>query len=190
MFTGIIEEQGRLAARDAARYRFAASVVLDDAKIGDSIAVNGTCLTVVERGDDWWEADVTPETASRTALGALAVGALVNLERPMRAADRLGGHIVLGHVDAVGEVVTPAPDLRVRIPSDLTRYCVEKGSIAVDGVSLTIFDVDEDSFAVAIIPHTAAVTSLGLATPGTLVNIEIDVTAKHVEKLLAPYLPR
>jgi riboflavin synthase len=113
----------------------------------------------------------------------------VNLERPVRMVDRLGGHQVLGHVDAVGEIVAPAPDLRVRIPASLLRYCVEKGSIAVDGISLTIFDVDDDSFAVAVIPHTAAVTTLGTKGAGAAVNIEVDVMAKHVEKLLQAYVP-
>jgi riboflavin synthase len=189
VFTGIVEELGHFVGRDGDRYRFAASMVLDAAALGDSIAVNGTCLTLVDQGDGWWVADVSDETAARTNLGALAAGDPVNLERPVRMADRLGGHQVLGHVDAVGEIVTPAPDLRVRIPAPLMRYCVEKGSIAVDGISLTIFDLDDDSFAVAVIPHTAAVTTLGSKGSGALVNIEVDVMAKHVEKLLQAYAP-
>jgi riboflavin synthase len=119
----------------------------------------------------------------------LAPGDPVNLERPVRMADRLGGHVVLGHVDAVGEIVAPAPDLRVRIPRHLMRYCVEKGSIAVDGISLTIFDLDDETFAVAVIPHTAAVTTLGTKAAGAPVNIEVDVMAKHVEKLVSAHLP-
>jgi riboflavin synthase len=189
MFTGIVEELGRFQRRDGDRYRFAATTVLDGAGLGDSIAVNGTCLTLVEQGAGWWVADVSDETARRTNLGALTPGDPVNLERPVRMADRLGGHVVLGHVDTVGEVVAPAPDLRVRVPADLMRYCVEKGSIAVDGISLTIFDLDDDSFSVAVIPHTAAVTTLGSKGPGAVVNIEVDVMAKHVEKLLGAYLP-
>jgi riboflavin synthase len=189
VFTGIVEELGHFVDRDGDQYRFAASAVLQDASLGDSIAVNGTCLTLVDKGDGWWVADVSDETARRTNLGALAPGDRVNLERPVRMADRLGGHQVLGHVDAVGEIVAPAPDLRVRIPGPLMRYCVEKGSIAVDGISLTIFDLDDDSFAVAVIPHTAAVTTLGAKSAGAPVNIEVDVMAKHVEKLLQAYLP-
>lgn len=189
MFTGIVEGPGRFVDRDGARYRFAASAVLDGVALGDSIAVNGTCLTVVEYGDGWWVADVSAETAGRTNLGALAAGDPVNLERPVWMADRLGGHQVVGRVDTVGEIVAPAPDLRVRIPAELMRYCVEKGSIAVDGISLTIFDLDDDSFAVAVIPHTAAVTTLGTKGAGAPVNIEVDVMAKHVEKLLGAYLP-
>ena len=189
MFTGIVEELGRFERRDRDRYRFAASKVLDGAKLGDSIAVNGCCLTLVEQGPGWWAADISDETASRSNLGDLKPGDPVNLERPVRVEDRLGGHIVLGHVDGVGEVVAPAPDLRVRIGTDLLRYCVEKGSIAVDGISLTIFDLDDDSFRVAVIPHTSAVTTLGSRAAGDRVNIEVDVVAKHVERLLAGHLP-
>jgi riboflavin synthase len=189
MFTGIVEELGRFEGRDGDRYRFAASTVLEGAERGDSIAVNGTCLTLIEQGDGAWVADVSNETAARTNLGALAPGDPVNLERPVRMQDRLGGHVVLGHVDAVGRVLAPAPDLRVQIPTELMRYCVEKGSIAVDGISLTIFDLDDESFSVAVIPHTAAVTTLGSKGAGAPVNIEVDVMAKHVEKLLHAHLP-
>jgi riboflavin synthase len=189
MFTGIVEELGRFEGSDGARYRFAAATVLDGAQLGDSIAVNGTCLTLVDQGDGSWVADVSDETAARTNLGALVVGDPVNFERPVRMQDRLGGHVVLGHVDAVGRVVAPAPDLRVQIPAQLMRYCVEKGSIAVDGISLTIFDLDDDSFRVAVIPHTAAVTTLGSKGQGAPVNIEVDVMAKHLEKLLQAHLP-
>src|SRR5436190_16261188 len=129
MFTGIVEELGSVAARDGARLRIAATKVLDGAAIGDSTAVNGCCLTVVALGDGWWEADVSDETLCRTTLGALDVGDAVNLERPVRVSDRLGGHVVQGHVDAVGEVVAAAPGLRVRMPQDLMRYVIEKGSI-------------------------------------------------------------
>jgi len=189
MFTGIVEELGHFVGRDGDRYRFAASAVLHGAVLGDSIAVNGTCLTLVDQDDESWVADVSDETAARTNLGTLAPGDRVNFERPVRMQDRLGGHVVLGHVDAVGEVVAPAPDLRVKVPAALMRYCVEKGSIAVDGISLTIFDLDDESFRVAVIPHTAAVTTLGAKGPGAPVNIEVDVMAKHVEKLLQGHLP-
>lgn len=187
MFTGLVEELGTVARREGPRLRIAAVAVVADAAIGDSIAVNGTCLTVVARGEDWWEADVVEETFSRTALGTLAPGDPVNLERPVRLADRLGGHLVQGHVDGVGRVVTPAPDLRVTVPHDLLRYVVEKGSITIDGVSLTVAAVHDDGLSVAVIPHTAEVTTLGRRGPGDPVNLEVDVTAKHVERLLAWY---
>ena len=187
MFTGIVEESGRVVDRNGARLRIGASQVLDDVSVGASIAVNGCCLTVVAFGDDWWDADVSDETFSRTSLGSLAPGDPVNLERPVRPVDRLGGHIVQGHVDAVGEVVDPVPDLRVRLAPDLLRYVVEKGSITVDGVSLTVVDVLPDGFTVAVIPHTAAVTTLGARRPGDPVNLEVDVMAKYAERLLAPF---
>jgi riboflavin synthase len=186
MFTGIVEERGEVAARDGARLRVRAQEVLEGVALGDSIAVNGCCLTVVGFGDDWWDADVSDETYARTSLGSLAPGEPVNLERPVRPVDRLGGHIVQGHVDAVGTIVRPVPDLRVRMPSDLLRYVVEKGSITVDGVSLTVVDVLPDGFSVAVIPHTAEVTTLGVRRPGDLVNLEVDVVAKYVERLLVP----
>ena len=188
MFTGIVEELGSFVGQQGERYRFAARTVLADARLGDSIAVNGCCLTLVAQGDGWWEADASAETLQRTNLGALRAGEPVNLERPLRLQDRLGGHLVQGHVDAVGTVVTPAPDLAVTIPTDLRRYCVEKGSIAVDGVSLTIVEVRDDAVTFAVIPHTAEVTTLGRKGPGAPVNLEADVMAKHVEQLLTPYL--
>ncbi len=187
MFTGIVEELGSVASREGPKLRIDAALVTSDAGIGDSIAVNGTCLTVVALGDGWWEADVVDETYSRTALGDLAPGDPVNLERPVRVSDRLGGHLVQGHVDGVGRVVTPAPDLRVTVPSDLLRYVVEKGSITIDGVSLTVAAVHDDGLSVAIIPHTAEVTTLGRRGRGDAVNLEVDVTAKHVERLLDWY---
>jgi len=187
MFTGIVEESGRVVGRDGARLRIGASQVLDDVSIGASIAVNGCCLTVVAFGDGWWDADVSDETFSRTSLGSLAPGDPVNLERPVRPVDRLGGHIVQGHVDAVGEIVEPVPDLRVRLAPELLRYIVEKGSITVDGVSLTVVDVLPDGFTVAVIPHTAEVTTLGARRPGDPVNLEVDVMAKYAERLLAPF---
>lgn len=187
MFTGIVEELGTVARREGQKLRIDADVVTSDAGIGDSIAVNGTCLTVVALGDGWWEADVVDETYSRTSLGGLEAGHPVNLERPVRVSDRLGGHLVQGHVDGVGHVVTPAPDLRITVPQDLLRYVVEKGSITIDGVSLTVAAVHDDGLSVAIIPHTAEVTTLGRRGPGDAVNLEVDVTAKHVERLLDWY---
>ena len=167
-----------------------ARVVTEDAEIGGSIAVNGVCLTVVAADADGWEADVVAETLARSALGVLAPGDPVNLERPVRLADRLGGHLVQGHVDAVGEVVVPAPDLRVAVPAqDGLRYLVPKGSVAVDGVSLTVVDVDRRGFGVAVIPHTAEVTTLGRRRPGDPVNLEFDVIAKYVERLLGQWGP-
>lgn len=188
MFTGIVEELGRLESLDNGRLRIAATDVLDDVALGESIAVNGCCLTVVAFGEDWWEADVSDETISRTSLAMVQPGDDINLERAVKASDRLGGHIVQGHVDAVGEVVEPVPDLRVRVPAALTRYLVEKGSVTVDGVSLTVVDALDDGFTVAIIPHTADVTTLGAKRPGDLVNLEVDVMAKYVERLVSAYL--
>jgi riboflavin synthase len=185
MFTGIVEEMGEVEALDGGRLRLAARKVLDDAHVGDSIAVDGCCVTVIRMGAGWWEADLSDETLRRTTLGDRRPGDRVNLERPVRVQDRLGGHIVQGHVDGVGEVVTPAPDLRVRMPHDLLRYVVEKGSVTVDGVSLTVVDVLDDGFTVAVIPHTCEVTTLGLRQPGERVNLEVDVTVKYVERLLA-----
>lgn len=184
MFTGIVEELGRLERRDGRRFVFAAGVVTEDARVGDSIAVNGCCLTVVELGPGWWAADAVAETLGRTNLGLLEPGDAVNLERPVRPVDRLGGHLVQGHVDAVGEVVDAAPDLRVRVPDELLRYLVEKGSVTVDGCSLTVAEVLDDGFRVAIIPHTAEVTTLGRRRPGERVNVEVDMLAKYVEKLV------
>jgi riboflavin synthase len=184
MFTGIVEELGSIESIDGQRVRIAASIVTEDAKTGDSIAVDGCCVTVVDQGPGWWEADLSEETLKRGTIGDRAPGDPVNLERPVRLSDRLGGHIVQGHVDGVGEVVDSAPDLRVRMPGELLRYIVEKGSITVDGVSLTVVDVLDDGFTVAVIPHTMAVTTLGQRRRGDRVNLEVDVTVKYVERLL------
>ncbi len=184
VFTGIVEEKGTVISREGSKLRISATTVLEDSDLGASIAVNGCCLTLVASGPDWWEADVSDETYTRTNLGALRAGDPVNLERPMALGERFGGHIVLGHVDAVGEIVSPVPQLVVRLPSHLMRYIVEKGSITVDGISLTAFNLTDDTFEVAIIPHTAQVTTLGVRNPGDTVNIEMDVLAKHVERLL------
>lgn len=188
MFTGIVEELGTIKSIDGARLRIGATKVLEGVAMGDSTAVNGCCLTVVAWGDDWWEADVSDETFARTNLGSLAPGDAVNLERPVRLMDRLGGHVVQGHVDTVGTIVAPVPDLRIEMPADLTRYVVEKGSITVDGISLTVVDALEDGFTCAIIPHTSDVTTLGAKGAGDTVNLEVDMMAKYAEKLLAGHL--
>ena len=196
MFTGIVEELGTVASvtpvADGARIVIDATTVLADARIGDSIAANGCCLTVVELGDGRWAADAVTETLDRTALGRLAPGDRINLERPVRVDDRLGGHIVQGHVDGVGELVARdaladgSTRMRFAVPPALLRYVVEKGSITFDGISLTVAAVDDGTRTVdiAVIPHTLAVTTLGPKAPGDPVNIEVDVLAKHVERLL------
>lgn len=189
MFTGIVEELGSIVSIEGARVRIGSRDVLEDVALGDSIAVNGVCLTVVAWGDDWWDADVSDETFDRSNLGTLAAGDPVNLERPVRLTDRLGGHIVQGHVDSIGTIVSPVPDLQVSMPRELTRYVVEKGSITVDGISLTVVDALDDGFTVAIIPHTADVTTLGHKATGDTVNLEVDMMAKYAEKLLAGYAP-
>jgi riboflavin synthase len=194
MFTGIIEELGSVAAvldqGDAARFTVRGPIVTGDAGHGDSISVNGVCLTVVDVGGGAFTADVMKETLARSGLGALVPGDPVNLERAVRVTDRLGGHVVQGHVDGTGRVVavTPAEHwtvVRVALPAGLDRYVVEKGSITVDGVSLTVTAVDADAFEVSLIPTTLALTTLGTKLPGDPVNLEVDVMAKYVEKLLA-----
>jgi riboflavin synthase len=195
MFTGIVEELGRVRSvvpnEGGARVEIECRTVLEDAALGASIAVNGCCLTVVELSDGCWTADAQRETLQRTTLGSLTTGDPVNLERPVRLNDRLGGHVVQGHVDAVGLVAArdDLPDgstlLTVKAPDGIARYCVEKGSVTVDGVSLTITRVDDGSFDVALIPHTLGVTTLGSRGVGDAVNLEVDVLAKYVERLLA-----
>ena len=191
MFTGIVEELGKVGSRNGSRLRINSTTVLEGSDLGASIAVNGCCLTVVATdGSTYWDADVSDETYSRTNLGSLQAGDVVNLERPMALGERLGGHMVLGHVDAVGHVVSPAPDLVIRIPRDLMHLIVEKGSVTVDGISLTAFELTADTFRVAVIPHTTAVTTLGVRKPGDAVNIEMDVLAKHVQRLVEPHTKR
>jgi riboflavin synthase len=191
VFTGIVEELGKVGSRNGSRLRINSTTVLEGSDLGASIAVNGCCLTVVATdGSSYWDADVSDETYSRTNLGSLQAGDVVNLERPMALGERLGGHMVLGHVDAVGHVVSPAPDLVIRIPRDLMHLIVEKGSVTVDGISLTAFDLTADTFRVAVIPHTTAVTTLGVRKPGDAVNIEMDVLAKHVQRLVEPHTKR
>ena len=183
MFTGIVEELGRVAERSGSLLRILAQTVLDGSKVGSSIAVNGCCLTVVEIDQNSWMTDVSDETFSRTNLCTLIVGDVVNLERPMALGDRLGGHLVLGHVDAVGEIVSEVPNLVVRIPIDLMHLIVEKGSVTVDGISLTAFNLTADTFSVAVIPHTTEVTTLGVRKVGDKVNIEMDMMAKHIARM-------
>jgi riboflavin synthase len=191
VFTGIVEELGKVGSRNGSRLRINSTTVLEGSDLGASIAVNGCCLTVVATdGSSYWDADVSEETYSRTNLGSLQTGDVVNLERPMALGERLGGHMVLGHVDAVGHVVSPAPDLVIRIPRDLMHLIVEKGSVTVDGISLTAFDLSADTFRVAVIPHTTSVTTLGVRKAGDAVNIEMDVLAKHVQRLVEPHTKR
>jgi riboflavin synthase len=190
MFTGIIEEVGKVLAATP-RLRIACAGVLSDTVEGSSIAVNGVCLTAVRLEPGSFGADVSPETMSRTNLGGLAAGTVVNLERPMAVGERLSGHIVQGHVDATGEMLSleALPDrnwwLRVRVPHDLERYLIHKGSLTIDGISLTIAELKEDIVSVAIIPHTYEVTNLHTRKPGDRVNLEVDLIAKYVEQLLA-----
>ena len=192
MFTGIIEELGEVVAvdldGDSARLTVKAPLVSSDAVHGASIAVNGVCLTVVEATDDSFTADVMRETLERSTLGGLRTSEKVNLERAVRASDRLGGHIVQGHVDGVDEVQARTPGerwdvVRIGLPPKLARYVAEKGSIAVDGVSLTVSGLGEDWFEVSLIPTTLDTTTLGLRKPGEWVNLEVDVIAKYVERL-------
>ncbi|MER5464261.1 riboflavin synthase [Streptomyces sp. NPDC002668] len=193
MFTGIVEELGEVTAveklGDSSRFRLRGPVVTEDAKHGDSIAVNGVCLTVVDFGNGEFTADVMAETLNRSSLGALAEGSRVNLERPMAVGDRLGGHIVQGHVDGTGTIVERKPSenweiVKISLPAGLSRYVVEKGSITVDGVSLTVVDAGTDYFTLSLIPTTLALTTLGIKQPGDPVNLEVDVIAKYVERLL------
>jgi len=190
MFTGIIEELGAVLERALDRITVSCRTVLADADVGSSIAVNGVCLTVVDRGPGHLRFDLSEETLRRTSLARLSPGDPVNLERPVTLTTRLGGHLVQGHVDGVGEVdgveAQPAGGawLTIRPPAELLRYLVDKGSVSVDGVSLTVAGADGDAFSVALIPHTLAVTTLGTARVGDAVNLEVDVLAKYVERLL------
>ena len=195
MFTGLVAErgtvrsiQGREAAADGVRLAIAAPVARELER-GDSVAVNGVCLTAVEVGADSFVADVIPETLRRSSLAPLAEGDRVNVELPLRAGDRLGGHVVQGHVDGIGVVESVEKEgsarvLRVSAPPEILRYVVEKGSIAVDGVSLTVAETDDEGFAVSLVPETLERTSLGAAEAGRQVNLEVDVLAKYVERLL------
>jgi riboflavin synthase len=193
MFTGIVREKGRVAAvdggADGIRLRIDAPSTATGVVLGDSVAINGCCLTVVAIEDGTLAFDAVPETLERTSLAGLVAGGEVNLESALRAGEPLGGHVMQGHVDAVGSVRTVEPEGEGRriwfdAPHDVLRYVVEKGSIAVDGVSLTVAELDGDGFAVALIPHTLVETTLGDFEPGRTVNLEADVLAKYVERLL------
>jgi riboflavin synthase len=194
VFTGIVEELGEVVTveelGDASRFRLHGPVVTAGARHGDSIAVNGVCLTVVDLIGEEFTADVMAETLNRSSLGALTVGSRVNLERPTAVGARLGGHIVQGHVDGTGAVAERKTSdnweiVKITLPPGLTRYIVEKGSITVDGVSLTVVDAGPDYFTISLIPTTLALTTLGFKQPGDPVNLEVDVIAKYVERLLA-----
>jgi riboflavin synthase len=189
MFTGIVEELGEVVAQEPGRLTVRGRLVTSDAGPGDSVAVNGVCLTVVTVADHEFTVDVMPGTLARTGLGRLAPGDPVNLERAATASTRLGGHLVQGHVDGVGTLRSRTPgagwhDLRVSLPPELSRYLVEKGSVTVDGVSLTVVAVGADWFDVSLIPTTLERTTLGRRRVGELVNLEVDVIAKYVEKLI------
>jgi riboflavin synthase len=194
MFTGIVEELGEVIEvepdGDGTRLTVRGPLVAADAAHGASIAVNGVCLTVTDAKDDAFTADVMQETLRRSSLGALRTGSPVNLERPVRLADRLGGHLVQGHVDGVGAIIAREPGDRwdvvtISLPAALSRYVVEKGSITVDGVSLTVVEAAAEHFTVALIPTTLELTVLGSKGPGDQVNLEVDIVAKYVERLLA-----
>ena len=193
MFTGIVEELGRVAKlepqTDAMRISITGPLVVSDSEIGDSISVNGVCLTVTSKTSDGFSADVMQETLNRSSLGQLVAGDPVNLERPVTLATRLGGHLVQGHVDGLGEVTNRVVSqnwevLTIKPPKDLLKYIVEKGSITVDGTSLTVASVDAEVFTVSLIPETLAKTTLGIREVGHRVNLEVDVMAKYVEKLI------
>ncbi|MDQ2880037.1 MAG: riboflavin synthase [Actinomycetota bacterium] len=200
MFTGIVEELGELVSReerpDAAQFVVRGPLTSSDARPGDSIAVNGVCLTVVDVDGEVFTADVIGETLRRSSLGPAALGDRLNLERAAKLGHRLGGHLVQGHVDGTGTVFSrtaPQPGalwelVRIGMPAGLARYVVEKGSITVDGVSLTVIEVGTEDFSVGLIPTTAQLTTLGLRRPGELVNLEVDVIAKYVERLALGYL--
>ncbi|GGY03805.1 riboflavin synthase [Streptomyces hiroshimensis] len=193
MFTGIVEELGEVVSvenlGDSSLFRLRGPIVTQDAKHGDSIAVNGVCLTVVETADGEFTADVMAESLKRSSLGSLVSGSRVNLERPMALGGRLGGHLVQGHVDGTGTVLERIPGehweiVKIGLPAGLSRYVVDKGSITVDGISLTVVEAGDDFFTVSLIPTTLELTTLGIKQPGDLVNLEVDVLAKYVERLL------
>ncbi|WP_058047751.1 riboflavin synthase [Streptomyces roseifaciens] len=193
MFTGIVEELGEVVSvenlGDSSLFRLRGPIVTQDAKHGDSIAVNGVCLTVVETADGEFTADVMAESLKRSSLGALVPGSRVNLERPMALGGRLGGHLVQGHVDGTGTVLERIPGehweiVKIGLPAGLARYVVDKGSITVDGISLTVVEAGDEHFTVSLIPTTLELTTLGIKQPGDPVNLEVDVLAKYVERLL------
>ena len=193
MFTGIVEEMGVITSIErtlaGTRVTILASTVLSDLKIGDSVSVNGTCVTVIAKDERNFSVEISPETLSVTTLGSLAAGSPVNLERAMKLNERIGGHLVAGHVDGVGTVRSRHQEgnaifFTIETPNEILRHCIVKGSITVDGVSLTINDVTDKGFSIAIIPHTAKVTTLGLKQVNDAVNLESDLIGKYVERLL------
>ena len=193
MFSGIVEELGEVAAFDGERLDIKASDVLSDLGVSDSICVSGACLTVIETVEGGFIVEVVPETIERTNFGALKPGSPVNLERPLEYGGRVGGHFVQGHVDGLATIDSISPDgnsLRIWLKADgnIMRYVVEKGFIAIDGISLTVVDVADDGFSVAVIPYTNEHTTLGSRQPGDAVNIEVDMTAKYVERFTLPHL--
>ena len=190
MFTGIVQEVGRLRERDATGMVVAAQATLAGLRNGDSIAVNGACLTVTATGEGWFTVDTMPETLRRTNLGSLRPGDPVNLEPALTLSTPLGGHVTQGHVDATGSLMDAQPEgeavlMRFSLPPQLARYVVEKGFIAVDGVSLTVVECDDESFLVSVVEYTLEHTNLGHRSPGDPVNLEVDILAKYVEKLLS-----
>ncbi|WP_457755735.1 riboflavin synthase [Thermodesulfatator indicus] len=196
MFTGIVEGLGEIVKikplANGKRFFILVPFDISDTKLGDSIAVNGACLTVTSLKGNVFSVDVSPETLRRTTLGNFSTGEKVNLERALRLGDRLGGHLVTGHVDGIGRVLDRRHQgefifYKVEVPKKLNRYLVEKGSIAVDGISLTVNQVKENTIELAIIPHTAKLTTIGFRKPGDEVNIEVDIIGKYVERLLKPY---
>lgn len=198
MFTGIVEELGCIQAIEwhsqGARFHIQALTVLDDAKVGDSLSVNGCCLTIIKHDGRTWTCDVVQETLNRTNFRYLQIGDRVNLERSVRYQDRLGGHLVQGHVDEIGQILNKQSlsdgswCVTIAASPQILRYLIHKGSIAVDGISLTIASLQETNFSFAMIPHTAQVTTLGFKQAGEFVNLEVDLMAKYVERMLRPFL--
>ena len=195
MFTGIIEDLGKIQSvqrgSHSVKLRIASELIVSDVKAGDSIAVNGICLTVTAYDSSSFTVDVMPETLKKTNLAELKPGQEVNLERALRLSDRLGGHLVSGHIDGVGTIITSVKQdiavvMEISYPRELGKYLVPKGSVAVDGASLTVVEVRADSFTVSLIPHTRGITTLGRKQPGQTVNLEMDVIAKYLEKLISP----
>ena len=195
MFTGLVEELGKVKTIEkgakSVRITIAAKKVLEDVKLGDSIAVNGTCLTAVDFDSTYFTADVMPETVNKTVLAHLRPGDLVNMERTLRWGDRFGGHMVSGHVDSVGKIIAKDQNdiaiiVKISVTPETSRYIIKKGSIAIDGISLTVVEATDTWFSVSLIPHTAKMTTLGYKRVGDSVNLETDIIGKYVEKLLMP----